>query len=375
MQSKAFQPAIVGGIQMRNRIVRSATHEGTAVKGAVSPAILKMHQDLAQGQVGLIITGYMWFSESDHPTGRTVALNSDAALPGLRQLADNAHKHGAKIMAQISHQSSQLFHAPKGTVFGPSDVPDPMTGIIPTPLSQEQIHTMVKEFAAAAGRAKAAGFDGVEIHGAHGYFLSKFLSPVYNRRTDEYGGGTLQRARIVLEILQETKKVCGREFPVWIKLNCSDFDRNENGLDEADFMIIAKEIARHGIDAIEVSGGTMAGRHTPCRSKKHEAYHLEAARNLAGEIKVPIVLVGGIRNPATIEKILSETEIAAVAMARPLIREPGLVKRWMDGDRKEAACIACNGCFNPEGTVCFHELTGEKKERQKEIMQLMNPKN
>ncbi len=375
MGNKAFQPAHVGGIQLKNRIIRSATFEGTALNGEASPAMLKLHREFAEGEVGLIVTGYMTFSDSDHPMQGTVFAKDDSAIAGLRQIADNAHRYGTKIVAQISHQGSQLFlHSPERPVYGASAVTDPVNGITPEPFSAEQITGLAKDFAAAAHRAQIAGFDGVQIHGAHGYLISKFLSPIYNKRTDIYGGSAEGMTRIVVDILKETKAVCGKDFPVWVKLNSSDFD-GEDGLKEADFLITAKELARNGMDAIEVSGGTLAGEHGACRSIRHQAYHLEAAKQLAAETGVSVILVGGLRNLALIELVLSETKIAAVSLSRALIREPGIVKRWMGGDLKPSSCVACNGCFNAEGTVCYFALSPEQKLKQKEIKGMFSPKD
>jgi serine phosphatase RsbU (regulator of sigma subunit) len=198
---------------------------------------------------------------------------------------------------------------------------------------------------------------------------------MYNKRTDEYGGSPLNRARLALEILADTKSTCGDDYPVWIKLNCADFEVDDKGLVFEDFLIIAKALANNKIDAIEVSGGTFTGKYTPVRSKKHESYHLDYAKKLADETDVPIILVGGNRKIETIEKILAETKIEAISMCRPLIREPGLVKRWSLGDTKEATCLACNGCFNPEGTTCFQDLTGEAKKRQQKNLKKITVRN
>lgn len=361
---KAFEKGKIGGIEVKNRIFRSATWEGTADKGKVSDSLVKMYKNLAKGDVGLIITGYVGFSETDYYFPATVQIAEDGAIFELKKLADTVHELGAKLMPQINHSSTQVFLKPEGPVYGPSDVVDPRTGIKSTPFPKEQLKKLSLEFAHAALRAKKAGADGVQIHGAHGYLISKFLSPMYNKRTDEYGGSPLNRARLALEILADTKSTCGDDYPVWIKLNCADFEVDDKGLVFEDFLIIAKALANNKIDAIEVSGGTFTGKYTPVRSKKHESYHLDYAKKLADETDVPIILVGGNRKIETIEKILAETKIEAISMCRPLIREPSLVKRWSQGDTKEATCLACNGCFNPEGTTCFQDLTGEAKKRQ-----------
>jgi len=366
-----FEKTIIGGIESKNRIVRSATHEGTGEKGNVSEQILEMHSELAKGDVGVIITGWISVSETDNPGENTVVLKDDTPMPGLKKWSEIVHKYGSRIVAQLNYAGGQLFYPPDGTVYGASDVADPISGIKPTPFTEKQIETLVSEFGDAALRTKNAGFDGVQIHAAHGYLFSKFLSPAFNKRTDAYGGTPLKNARIVLETLKDIKTKCGDDYPVWVKLNCSDFD-HENGLDEQDFLIIANELAKNKIDAIEVSGGTLSGKYRPSRSKKYSAYHLEYAEKLMEQVSVPVIPVGGIRDIDTIDRILATTDVAAVSMCRPLIREPGLVKRWKDGDRRAAECVACNGCYNPKGTRCFFKLNKEEQAAQKEIMKFMN---
>ncbi|MFH2064241.1 MAG: NADH:flavin oxidoreductase [Pseudomonadota bacterium] len=369
---KTFEQAMVGGIAVKNRIVRSATFEGTAAKGKIGSAILDMHRNLAKGEVGSIITGYFCVSTTDNPAKGTVVITDDSSIPGLTELAQTVHAHGTKLIAQLNHAGAQLFAPPRGPVYGPSDVVDRISGIKPAPFTGSQIRELVTEFGDAAARTQKAGFDGVQIHAAHGYLLSQFLSPAINRRTDSYGGNPENNSRIIKEILNEVKTRCGKDYPVWIKLNCSDFHPADKGLTPEDFLLIAKNLAQHGMDAIEVSGGTLSGKYLPSRSKKHSAYHLEYAKQLAGEVEASVILVGGLRSIDTIDRILSETSVAAISMSRSLIREPGLVKRWMEGDRKDAACIACNGCFNPNGTKCFFTLGEEEKAVQKEIMKFMS---
>ncbi len=372
MSKQVFETNTIGGIEVRNRIFRSATFEGLAVDGGkVSPAIMDMYRSLSEGGVGLIITGYMGFSATDNLSPRTVSIGSDDAIGPLTELAQTVHAGGSRIVAQITHLGSQLTYAPTQEVFAPSDVTEPVNGIRPKPFRTEQIRGLVKEFGEAALRLKKSGFDGVQIHGAHGYLLSKFLSPVYNKRTDEYGGSPDKNVRIILEIIESIRNTCGRDFPVWMKLNCSDFGREENSYEFDDFVVTAKEVANGGVDAIEVSGGTMTGRFPSSRTKSHEAYHLDYARRIALEVDIPLILVGGFRSIDTLEQALTEKNIEAVSMCRPLIREPDLVKRWTEGDRSEAACVACNGCFNPSGTRCFFELEGEEREAQKEVMKMI----
>jgi 2,4-dienoyl-CoA reductase-like NADH-dependent reductase (Old Yellow Enzyme family) len=370
---KTFNPAVVGGIEVKNRIVRSATYEGyTTGNNEPNEQFYEIYENLSKGEVGLIITGYMVFAATDHLPPNVAGINSDT-VPSLEKLTDVVHQNGTKIVAQLNHATSRIMPPPAGEVFyGPSEYTDPVTGVAVSALSLEQIEDFIKEFGAAASLAKSAGFDGVQIHGAHGYLLSKFLNPAYNKRTDKYGGNLNGRMQLVADILAEIKGSCGDDFPVWIKLNSSDFKIDGEGITESEFLKTAKALGENGIDAIEVSGGSMTGEHGVARPKKHVAYHLESAKKITGKTTADIILVGGMREIDVIENILSETNIKAVSLSRPLVREPDLVKRWSSGDQTKAKCVACNGCFNPSGLNCFFHLTDEEKEAQKSFMKMMN---
>jgi len=366
-----FAPCTIGGLELKNRLIRSATHEGLAEEGKVGDALLNAYDALSQGELGLLITGYAKVSATDHAGSTTLDLTDDAVLPGLQRLAQVAHGQGTKIMAQLNHASTSLWQAPDGPVYGPSAVQDPVSGLTAQPFTQEEVQQLTQEFANAAERAQKAGFDGVQVHSAHGYLFSKWLSPRYNQRSDEYGGDPASRAGIIVETLQAIKTRCGEEFPVWIKLNSSDFVADGNGVTEELFLATAKILADAGIDAIEVSGGTREGEFLPSRSRQHVAYHLSAAEELANRVDTDVILVGGIRTPDKAEEILATTKIAGLSLSRPLIREPQLAKRWASGDRSEVACIACNGCFNPTGTRCFFDLNEQEQAAQKEIMKML----
>lgn len=376
MKSKnAFETAVVGGIEVKNRMIRSATLEYMGEDGLPSQRLFKMYDELCDGEVGLIITGNIGFSASDHHQGYMVLLDAEHALQKVSELTSAVHAKGTKIVAQLNHTSSQIFAMPDGPAYGPSDGPDLVTGIPATALSVEQIKELVREFGAAAALAKEAGFDGVQIHGAHGYMLDKFLNPSVNHRTDAYGGSVENRARFAEEVVQEIKQQCGADYPVWIKLNCSDFTEDGSGIIEPEFLQTSERLSLVGLDAVEVSGGSLVGKCSPCRSKRHTAYHLDSAKKAADRIDASVILVGGVRDLETAENILADTKIDAISLCRSLIRQPDLIKKWATGDRAPAECISCNGCFNPAGTQCFFHLTAEGKEAQKPIMQMMSPKN
>ncbi|WP_372714675.1 NADH:flavin oxidoreductase [Ilyobacter sp.] len=369
-----FEPAIIGGIEVKNRIFRSATYGAYAVDNKPSQKTIELYENLSKGDVGLIIFGYAVFSSTDHYAGNVPVIKDDTMI-NLKKVTDTVHQYGTKIVAQINHSGAQLFAPPEGPVYGPSEYVDPLSGITATAFSIEQIKEFVKEFGKAALISKEAGFDGVQIHGAHGYLLSKFLSPTFNKRTDEYGGDTKRNMQIVVDIFKEIKTTCGKDFPVWIKLNSSDFETEDKGLTEEEFLVIGEELSKVGMDAIEVSGGTATGFYSAMRSLRHSAYHLESAKKLSEKVDSSVILVGGIRDVDTIDSILEDTKIEGISISRALVKEPGLVKRWQDGDRSPAKCVACNGCLNFKGLQCYFDLSPEEQEEQKPIMKMMQSKN
>ncbi len=226
-------------------------------------------------------------------------------------------------------------------------------GLAKTPrkeLTIKDIEELVGAFAAAAGRAKAAGFDGVQIHAAHGYLLSQFLSPAFNRRPDDYGGSIQNRSRIHVEILHAIRRVAGGDYPVLVKLNCRDF--TENGLTLEDSIIAAGLLADAGLDAIELSGGLLTSRKlSPSRpridSEDKETYFREELRAVKKQIRIPLILVGGNRSFEVVERLVAEGSADYISMSRPFICEPDLVARWQAGDRRKAACKSDNLCFSP----------------------------
>lgn len=352
---KIFEPTSIGGLQLKNRLVRSATWENMAdERGHMTGSLFRIYDELARGGVGLIITGYAFVTRDEQPNPGMMGIYDDAFIGDYRKLTDTIHAHGSRVVMQIAYGGSFTDYRPEGRViWSPSGIADLATGVVPTAMSREDITSLVKAFGDAAERVKAAGFDGVEIHGAHSYLLSQFITPYYNRRTDEYGGGIKNRARIILEIYSEIRARVGSDYPVMIKINCDDF--MDGGATLADSVALAKMLDELGIDAIEISGGSSgAGEKSPARRGIHtvekEAYHGEQAARIAEEIEAPVILVGGLRSPEVIEGLLDKTGIELFSLSRPLLSEPQLPNRWQSGDRARSRCVSCNGCLRmPKG--------------------------
>ncbi|MBI5186169.1 MAG: NADH:flavin oxidoreductase [Nitrospinae bacterium] len=351
-----YTPIKIGSLEMRNRFIRSATHEYMADgEGFVNERIGNIYRQLAGNGVACIITGHAYIQPNGKASERQASISDDKFIDGYKKMVAIAHAGGSKIVLQAAHGGRQS--KPElcgGDPVCPSAVPDAKTGIHPREMREEEINQVIDSFAEAARRGRDAGFDAVQLHAAHGYLLSQFLSPHTNRREDQWGGSEENRFRIISGIMAAVRKKAGNDFPVWIKLNSEDFI--ETGLKVSDSIKIAKRLETAGVGAIEVSGGMMEAGPKTARTgiagEKDEGYFLSAALEIKKAIGVPIFVVGGFRSAAMIQKALDQG-IDMVSLARPLVREPDLIKKFKEG-KKRADCISCNGCFNPEGIRCKH---------------------
>ncbi len=374
--AQLFDEIEINGMVLKNRSVRSATWTGMAAQnGRCTIRLIRLMEKLARGEVGLIITGFAYVMPNGQSLPRQLGVHDDAMIPDLLKLTRRVHAVHGKIAMQIVHGGVQTAMTHKGNapVWSPSAVHDELYGWTPKAMTQREIKETVQAFARAAARVKRARFDAVQLHGAHGFLISQFLSPFRNKRTDKYGGPVENRARFLFEIYRAVRKTVGRNFPVLIKLNAKDFVRG--GFHERDAMFVARKLDEMGIDAIEMSGGIPAsGDLGPARAKirktSDEAYFLPLAEKIKKQVSVPLILVGGVRSVKGVNHILNTGAADLVSMARPFIREPGLVGRWQAGDHKKAKCISCNQCFGaasgPEGVHCVLERrVGEKRKKKK----------
>ncbi len=354
-----FEESTLAGMRLRNRLVRSATWEGMAgPEGHVTDRLVGVYEEVAAGGVGLIISSYLFVDIEGRQPPDQIGAHCDDLVPGLARLAVAAHDGGAPIVGQIVHCGGQATSA--SDPVAPSAVASPGYPRTPRELSVAEIEDVVAAFAASARRLKEAGFDGAQLHGAHGYLLAQFLSPLRNRRDDHYGGSLEGRSRFALEVYQAVRQAVGPDFPVMVKLNASDF--LEGSTTEPDAAHLAGALARAGIDAIEVSGGTpgsgkLGAVRPDIATAEDEAYFRPQARAIrAAAPDVALMLVGGIRSLDVIEQILEVGEADYFSLCRPLIREPQLPLRWSQGDRRRADCVSCLGCFGPtrrgEGLRC-----------------------
>jgi 2,4-dienoyl-CoA reductase-like NADH-dependent reductase (Old Yellow Enzyme family) len=367
--SKLFEQSEINGMVLSNRFVRSATWEGMAAEdGAVTPRLNEEMVNLALGEVGLIITGHAYIRSEGQAGPFQMGMYKDELIPGLQRMTDNVHEAGGKIIVQLAHAGHfAIKHLTGQTPLVASN----FEGLAKSPrkeMTVQDIQELIEAFKGAAVRAKTAGFDGVQIHSAHGYLLSQFLSPSFNQRQDEYGGDIRNRVKIHLKILEAIRKAVGNDYPILIKMNSQDFV--ENGLSLEDSLQAGKMLADAGLNAIELSGGMLtSGKLSPSRgginSEEKEAYFREAAKLFKSEIDIPLILVGGMRSFEVADRFVADGVADYISMCRPLIREPDLIKRWKAGDRRKAECNSDNLCFGPamEGKGIFC-VTKELKQKE-----------
>jgi len=387
---RAFSPAPLGGITLRNRVIKAATYEGMCPEGIPSPALTKHHRDLADGGVGMTTVAYCAVS----PDGRTFANQMhmhDALVPHLAKLTASVHAGGAAVSLQLGHCGafSRNRELPRRRSLGPSFALNAfglMEGLpFAHAMSEADIATTVDDFAAAARGAVASGFDAVELHLGHGYLLSQFLCPAVNRRRDRYGGSLENRLRFPLAVLRRVREEVGSRFPILAKTNLRDGFRG--GLELEDAVGVAQALEADGIDAIVLSGGftsrtpfylfrgeaplaqmieveksrpqrlalRLFGPHIIRSHPFQEMFFLEEARAVRGAVKAPLALIGGIVSRANIEQAMADG-FDFVVMGRALINDPRLVGRIARGETERSACVPCNQCVaemdRPGGVRC-----------------------
>jgi 2,4-dienoyl-CoA reductase-like NADH-dependent reductase (Old Yellow Enzyme family) len=367
-----FDATTLGAVQLKNRFVRSATWEGLAGDdGSATGPLIDMYAGLAEGGVGLIITGHAYVSREGQACVRQIGIHDDAMLPGLARLTDAVHRRGGAIAIQLAHAGcrgavSLTGVEPVGPVVMTGDQgqlcrkmrANSRTGFA------DDFARVAGDFANAAARAEKAGFDAVQVHGAHSYLLSQFLSPCHNTRTDGYGGSVRNRARFLLEVLASVREATKPGFAILVKINSDDFI--DGGFSPDEMIEVAKYLEeKEAVDAIEMSGGSpfspkyMSFRPGPIRTEAEEVYYREAATRYKQTVSVPLILPGGIRSYSVAQGLVEQDVTDYVSMSRPLIREPGLINRWKAGDTRKATCLSDNQCTAPlrsgEGLYCVVE--------------------
>jgi 2,4-dienoyl-CoA reductase-like NADH-dependent reductase (Old Yellow Enzyme family) len=373
-----FTAAKISDVEIPNRLVRSATYECRATEeGFVTDDLVKVYEALARGGAGLTITGMSYVREDGCQLPKMIGNYSDDHIEGLSQIAGRFHDivkengNRSKIFLQTGHAGRQIsFGGYNAETISSSSIEEKIHKRTPKALSIEEIAEIANCFGEASKRAKIAGFDGVQFHGAHGYLITQFYSPFMNKRTDAYGSTPENRIRFVIDLLKESRKRVGNQFPICLKMNGSD--RINGGLDVSEASYFATILAEAGFDALEISSYIWeAGMQEKLislppesqrkiRERNLEAFNLDIAVKIKNAVSkkknIPVILVGGLYRFETIRTILETTPIEFCALSRPLICQPDLPNLWRSSlEFPEAACIHCNLCtkdFLDHGVHC-----------------------
>ncbi len=361
--STLFTEARIGNMTLKNRFVRSATWENMATEdGHMTDKLYAIYEELAQGEVGLIVTGYANIVEEEKPNAGMMGMYNDSFIEEYQKLTDLVHQYDSKIVMQLAYGGTKTtYNLGERVIFAPSAVCEKGTQTLGQAMTQADIDYIVEAFALATKRAQDAGFDGVEIHAAHTYLINQFLSPYYNQRDDQYGGSLDNRMRFLLEIYANIRTLVGDDFPILVKLTASEFF--EGGLTFAETRLICKKLEAIGVDAIIISGNvhgkadTMVGESYDGYTIEPEGYFHQYGDVISQDVKVPVITVGGLSEFDAIEAMANNTGIKFFALSRPLLSEPKLIKRWFDGYKADVECERCSKCRTRRGNFCVVNKT------------------
>jgi len=369
--SVLFEAGRIGPVELRNRFVRASTSEGmTDTRGHITDDLVAMYEGLARGGVGLILSGHMFVDRRGQYDYDQAALDDDAVIPPLQTLTSAAHRHGGKVFAQLAHAGSQSIVAGNRPL-APSPVPNAMTGRDVPGATEDDIGETVDAFGAAARRACEAGFDGVHIHGANGYLISEFCSPLTNRRTDAWGGSPDARHRFPVAVARAARAAVPATHAVTFKLGFEDMVP-DGGLTLDESVPRAAALVEAGVDGIEVSCNVMASyldnivpyvavdrgraardwllhRVVSGAEPPAEGYYRQWSRALRDRVETSVMLVGGLRTTETMSDVVRSGDADFVALSRPFIREPDLVRQIEGGRRGLVSCTSCNICLMHAG--------------------------
>ncbi len=332
-----FNPSYIGSMKLPNKFIRSATAEFAAnPDGTVTNGYYELYTNLSLGEVGLIIQGHLYIMDEGKAHEKMAGIAHDYHLDGLKRITQSIHDTGtsSKVTAQLNHGG---FHSIS------KKAPSEREGKETQVMTEEDVENIVVNFGNAALKAQRAGYDAVQIHAAHGYLVSQFLSSKFNQRNDSWGGSLENRAHLLLSIYQKIRSQVGSKFPILVKMNNSDEPHEGFPVEEA--AKVAKWLAEEGLDALEVSGMQ------PTRTKfEDEGYFSKNARIIKKNIgDMPLSVAGGFRSLRMIQQLHQEFA-DFISICRPFIREPDLVKNFREG-KGSADCISCNKCFNPQGGI------------------------
>lgn len=358
-----FEPGRIGSLTVPNRIIRTAVSETMATRsGQVTDELVSLYAGLARGGVALMFTGQMFCEERGRFGFAQTAIHHDGLLAGLRRLTDAVHRAGGAVFAQLAHAGNQSL-ARGLPLVAPSAASNAMTGQRAPAAEEADIAEVIEAFGQAAMRAVEGGFDGVHLHGANGYLISSFMSPLSNTRTDRWGGSALARGELALAIVRRVREAVPDLYPVTMKLGV--IDEMSGGLTLEESLPRARALVTAGVDAIEVSSNLATSYSFSAREyagvtrrqaagdllvhrllarERPEAYFRPLAGALSAMLPVPVILTGGLRRRSVMESVLRSGDAGFVGLGRPFIREPDLIKRLRRERAGPAECTSCNIC-------------------------------
>ena len=354
--SLLFEPAMIGNLVLKNRIIRSATAERLAddTTGFPKAALKDLWIELARGGTGLIITGHMYVHHSGKCHPEMTGIDRDGVITRLMEIVNAVHKEGAKIAVQINHGGMQCSTEVVHDAMAPSDINKPFLNRSAREMRDDEISLIINAFAQAARRVRESGFDAVQLHGAHGYLINQFVSPLVNQRQDKWGGDNKRRLAFLWEVTKAVRKQVGYDYPVLIKFGMED--GVDGGLSSEDGATVIAEMEEMGLDAVELSGGIQANNTKKgINSKDKEAYFRPYAKRAKEVTNLPIALVGGLRSRDVMEDVLETGDADFISLCRPLIHEPDLPRLMRIGKKTSSGCISSNNCWPismGEGIAC-----------------------
>ncbi len=380
MMVKLFEKTSIKSMELKNRIIRSATVDSMCDDGDPTEKHYKLFEKLAKGGTGLIITGMAYVSQDGKHIAPEIclAIDKDKQISKLKPLTDHVHRFDTKIAMQIGHTGRQTTKKALGMVpVAPSPVKEKTGKDVPREMTGEDIERIIEDFAQAARRVKESGFDAVQINACHGYLINQFLSPYTNRRKDKWGGSIENRMRFLRKIYKRCRAEVGVNFPILIKMNA--YDNMKNGLKLNEGVLMAQMMSEMGFDGIEVSCGIMEdgwsflrgnfpieifiddlrmfknpvvaflmrrfGRILVKTPAFRYAYNRESAKLIKSKINIPVFTVGGLHDPKVIKDIIESGDADYVSLSRPLIINPNFPNKIKQGSEKPSKCINCNHCL------------------------------
>ena len=333
------------GVTLPNRLAKSALSEQLGTIGSHAPdgRLVKLYARWAQGGSGLLVTGNVMVDRRALGEPANVVVEDDRDLEALSAWAAAAKSDGAVALVQVNHPGRQSPRSLSPRPVAPSAIGLKGMGgafAVPRELTVAEIQDLVARYAETARVCVEAGFDGVQLHGAHGYLISQFLSPLANQRTDQYGGSTENRARFLLEIAAATRAAIGADKVLSVKLNSADFQRG--GFSEDESIVVAKALEAAGVDLLEISGGTyevgaMMGVTKRESTRQREAYFLDFAERLRGEVSLPLMVTGGFRTKEGMDEAIATGAVDVIGLGRPLAVDPDFPRLLLAGKRSEVA--------------------------------------